>query len=92
MIRLTSATLLPPIDHVAGVTPRLVAMAKPPRWVIDITNGRARHAYAEGLEVGLMDAFLTELRGIERATVVVDPDDDRRKHLHSFFNSEDSPQ
>lgn len=60
MIRLTSAALLPPIDHVSGVTPRLVAMAKPPRWVIDITSGRARHAYAEGVELPLMDAAIRE--------------------------------
>ena len=60
MIRLTSAALLPPIDHAAGVVPRVVAMARPPRWVIDITNGRARHAYAEGFEVTLMDAAIAE--------------------------------
>jgi hypothetical protein len=60
VIHLTSAALLPPINHIAGVTPRLVAMAKPPRWVIDITNGRARHAYAEGDELPLMDAAIRE--------------------------------
>jgi hypothetical protein len=60
VIHLTSAALLPPIDHVTGVVPRVVAMARPPRWVIDITNGRARHAYAEGFEVALMDAAISE--------------------------------
>ena len=60
ILRLTSAALLPPIVHGPGLVPRVVAMARPPRWVIDITNGRARHAYADGYELALMDAAIHE--------------------------------
>ena len=60
MIRLTSAALLPPVVHGADYIPRLVAMVRPPRWVIDITSGRACHTYAAGAAVGLMDAAIRE--------------------------------
>lgn len=57
-IYLTSAALLPEIDHAAPVVRRLAAMARPPQWVIDITSGRPNNAYAAGDELPLMDAAL----------------------------------
>jgi len=60
-VHLTSAALLPPIDHAPGrFTQRLAAMARPPRWVIDITSGRPAHAFAEGAEVELMHSAIAE--------------------------------
>lgn len=59
-IHLTSAALLPPIQHGPGFVQRLAAMAAPPKWVIDITAGRPAHAFAEGAEVDLMRAAIAE--------------------------------
>ena len=61
LLHLTSAALLPPIDHAPGrFVQRLAAMARPPHWVIDITSGRPRHAFAVGFEVDLMHAAIAE--------------------------------
>ena len=59
-IRLTSAAASPSRRR-AGRRPRRGrSVGGAPRWVIDVTNGRARHAYAEGYELGLMNAALVE--------------------------------